>query len=166
MSPADYSLNAPLPDPVRAVARTLRSALPAGVRPRERPTLVVKRLGAGDHRALADRARTPLSALSPAEARLGGLGTFESETGPVVHLAVESPGLHAIHDRLCATFDPIPGIEGAAYVPHVTLGRGGDPDTVAAFCERSVESVEWTVDELGLWSARYREPVTSLPLGR
>lgn len=163
--PAEYSLNAPLPDAVRAVARDLRTELPPGVRPRERPTLVVKRLGTGGHRTLAERARGALAGASPCAARLDGLGTFDGGTGPVVHLTVESPGLRALHDRLCGTFDPVPGIEGDAYVAHVTLGRGGDPDAVAAFCEREVEPAEWIVETLLLWSARYREPVATIPLG-
>lgn len=160
-----YSLNAPVPERVRTLAATLRGDLPGGVRPRERPTLVVKRAGDGDHRDLAARAREALRGASPCPARTAGLGSFEAGTGPVTYLAVESPGLLALHDRLCAHFDPVPDIEGEEYVPHVTLGRGGDPDAVAAFCERPVEPVEWTVDGLQLWSGRYREPVTTVSLG-
>ncbi|WP_254536132.1 2'-5' RNA ligase family protein [Halomarina litorea] len=160
-----YSLNAPVPESVRALAARLREDLPAGVRPRERPTLVVKRVGDGDHRALADRTRAVLGDASPCPARIAGLGTFAAATGPVTYLAVESPGLRALHDRLCTSFDPVPDIEGEDYVPHVTLGRGGDPDAVRAFCERGVDPVEWTVSSLHLWSARYREPVTAIPVG-
>lgn len=161
-----YSLNAPLPPPVRRLAAALRGDLPAGVRPRERPTLVVKRVGENDSDPdrLVARAREVLGDCGPCAARIDGPGTFESPTGPVVHLTVEG-GLRRLHRRLCRGFDPIEGIEGDAYVPHVTLGRGGDPAAVAAFCERSVDRVAWIVGDLVLWSGRYREPVARLSLG-
>jgi len=162
-----YSLNAPLPPAVRRQAGELRADLPADVRPRERPTLVVKRVGEGDrdHRELAARARDVLDGVAPCAARTAGLDAFESSTGPVVHVTVESPGLRRLHERLCRAFDPVEGIEGDDYASHVTLGRGGDPAAVAAFCERSIDPVGWTVDALSLWSERYREPVAHLPLG-
>lgn len=160
-----YSLNAPLPPAVERLAAALRADFPEGVRPRERPTLVAKRIdrseGADPGRLLA-RARGALEVgdSGPVEARTDALGTFEFSTGPVVHLIVGG-GLRRLHCRLCRAFDPV---GGAAYVPHVTPGRGGDPDAVAAFCERSVDPVAWTVDRLVLRSGRYREPVAGLSL--
>jgi 2'-5' RNA ligase len=156
------SLNVPLPDHVVALARDVTDALPETVRRRHRHTLVVKRLADADVRAVRD-----VLAEAPAcEARIAGLDSFETDTGPVVYLAVESPGLVALHERLCAVVDPIDGIEGADYVPHVTVGRGGNPDEVADFLARDVPSVEWTVDALTGWNATYRERVDRFPLGR
>ncbi|MFC7156544.1 2'-5' RNA ligase family protein [Halomarina halobia] len=161
-----YSLNAPLSPAADALVADLQGDLPAGVRPRHRPTLVVKRLGGGDHRRVAARSRAALSDAPACAARVDGLGTFDGPTGPILHLVVESPGLCLLHDRLCAAFDPVAGIEGADYVPHVTLGRGGDPGAVAQFRDRDVPPVAWTVDELWLWDADRRERIGSLPLGR
>ncbi|MFC6837429.1 2'-5' RNA ligase family protein [Halomarina ordinaria] len=160
-----YSLNAPLPSRVTEVAADLRDDLPSGVRPRRRPTLVVKRLGEGDHRDLTTRCRTLLADAPACAARLAGLDAFDAPTGPVTHLVVESPGLRRLHDRLCESFDPIEGIEGTDYVPHVTLGRGGDSREVRRFCEWPVEGVEWRIDDLWLWHADYRERVSVIPLG-
>nr|WP_233265082.1 2'-5' RNA ligase family protein [Halomarina oriensis] len=161
-------MNAPIPADVETVARELQADLPEGCRPRDRLTLVVKRVGEGetDHRELAGRAREALSGASASHARLGGVGTFGDENGPVVHLRVESPDLERLHRRLCRSFDPVPDIESENYVPHVTLGRGGDAGAGTSFCEREVEPVEWQVSDLLLWSNRWREPVTSLALGR
>jgi 2'-5' RNA ligase len=162
-----YSLNAPVPPEVETIARERQADLPGGWRPRDRLTLVVKRVGEGetDHRALARRASEALSGASPCRARLGGVGTFATGNGPVAYLRVDSPALERLHRRLCRSFDVVPGIEGEDYVPHVTLGRGGDPDAVAALRDREVEPVEWTVSDLLLWSNRWREPVASIPLG-
>lgn len=156
------SLNVPLPSDVVQLARHLGSELPETVRPRNRHTLVVKRLADPDVDAIRDvLAETPAFA-----ARITGLGTFDGDTGPVVYLAVETPGLVALHERLCDAADPIDGIEGPDYVPHVTLGRGGNPDDVAGFVDRDVPATEWTVDALVGWNATYREHVDRLPLGR
>nr|WP_305794480.1 2'-5' RNA ligase family protein [Halomarina rubra] len=161
-------MNARVPRSVRTVVEALQRDLPDGCRPRDRLTLVVKRVGEDetDHRELAERARTALAGEPACNARLGRLGAFDADGTPVVHLRVESPGLRALHHRLCRAFDPVPAIEGEAYVPHVTLGRGGDWSAVEALCERDVEPVEWTVSDLLLWSNRWREPVASLALGR
>jgi 2'-5' RNA ligase len=162
-----YSLNAPVPTEVETIARERQADLPGDWRPRDRLTLVVKRVGESetDHRALADRAREALSGASPCRARLGDPGTFAAENGPVAYLRVESPGLERLHRRLCRSFEPVPEIEGEDYVPHVTLGRGGDPDVLAARRERPAEPIEWPVSYLLLWSNRWREPVASIPLG-
>ncbi|WP_254545394.1 2'-5' RNA ligase family protein [Halomarina pelagica] len=161
-----YSLNAPTSPAADALVADLQGDLPAGVRRRHRPTLVVKRLGGGDHRRVAARSRGALSDAPACAARTDGLETFHGPTGPILYLAVESPGLRLLHDRLCAAFDPVAGIEGADYVPHVTLGRGGDPGAVARLRERDVSPVEWTIDELWLWDGDHRERVESIPLGR
>lgn len=156
------SLNVPLPPNVVQLARHLTAELPGTVRPRNRHTLVVKRLADPEVEAV----RRVLAETSAFGARITGLGTFDGDTGPVVYLAVESPGLVALHERLCDAADPIAGIEGPDYVPHVTLGRGGNPSDVAAFTDRDVPATEWTVDALVGWNATYREHVDRLPLGR
>jgi len=150
-----YSLNVPLPSDVAALAGRLARDLPrAQARPRGEHTLVVKRLGRGDHAAFARleaRAREAVRGTDPFEVRVTGIDQFErAATGPspVVYLAVDSPELLALHDRLCREFDPVDGIEGEAYVPHVTVARGGDPAAARRLAERSVSTVKWSVEEL------------------
>lgn len=172
-----FSLNVPLPPAVSRLAAEHAPAL-AGfdVRPERERTLVCKRLGspAPDEvpgietrvqRALAD------ARVAPFEARIREFGVFEappSGPAPVIHLAVESPGLRAVHDRLCEEFAPAPGVEGDDYAPHVTLARGSDdplrtPD-VASLAGCEVGPVSWTVDELVLYDARHHERVRGLSL--
>lgn len=167
-----YSLNAPVPSAVARLAGDLARDLPAAT-PRERGThtLVVKRLGGGDHETFAHlsaRARDAVAGAPACRARVDGLGVFPDPplgTGPVVYLRVESPGLHALHERLCAAIDPVEDIEGEGYTPHVTVARGGDPDAARALTERSVDPVEWAVEELVFWDAErnQRAGTVSLP---
>ncbi|UIO99719.1 2'-5' RNA ligase family protein [Halobaculum sp. CBA1158] len=77
--------------------------------------------------------------------------------------------LRAVHDRLVREFGSVAGLEGADYVPHVTLARGwdghGDPGAaVDRLRDREVESVRWTVDELGVWTREYEEIAARVPL--
>lgn len=160
-----YSVNVPLPDPLVDLATRLRGAVPEGTRPRRRLALVLKRLPDRAYPDLARETRTTLDGTPACAARLDGLDAFEAATGPVVHLRVESPGLHLLHERLCGRFDPVPDVEGADYVPHVTLGRGGDERAVARFCEREVEPLEWAVEAVTLYDAAHREPVETIALG-
>ena len=153
------SLNVPLPGRVLASVEAARPALDGFASVRERPTLVVKRFGAVD-RAEADRieseARLVLADARPVEARVIGVGTFEEPPagpGPVGYLAVDSPGLEALHGRLVEAFGAVPGLEGDDYVPHVTLARGGDPRAVEALADLDVEPVSWTVRELRFFDA-------------
>ena len=127
-----YSLNVPLPGEVSALAADLARDLPgARARARKERTLVVKRLGRGDRsefRRLAARTREALAGQPCFEARVAGVDLFEEAVAgpsPVVYLAVESRGLVALHRRLVEVFDPVEGIEGEGYVPHVTVARGG-----------------------------------------
>lgn len=158
-----YSLNVPVPGHVARLAAGLAAdCRTADVRTRH--TLVVKRLGEGDHRRLAERVRRALSGTAAFPARATGLDAFEqpaSGPAPVVYLAIESAGVRALHDRLCEAFDPVPGLEGDDYVPHVTVARGGDAREVlgAAF-----EPVAWTVDRLVVWDGTYDEPVADVSL--
>jgi 2'-5' RNA ligase len=159
LPPVVYSLNVPVPGQVSALASRLARELPAArARTRADHTLVLKRLGAGDDTfaRLAARAREALSGAPAVEARVTGIDYFAqaaSGPSPVIYLAVESPGLVALHHRLAAPFDPVGGIEGDAYVPHVTVARGGPVDAARRLADRAVDPVEWTVTSLVFWDA-------------
>ena len=168
--PLRRSLNVPVPGRVAALSGDLRPALAAFDRVKERHTLVVKRLsqsGPGpdwtDPAGLETRVREALAGAPAFEARVSEIGAFREPVagpGPVVYLAVESPGLHDVHRRLCAAFEPVPELEGEEYVPHVTLARGGGEaaeEAVGRLLETDIEPVTWTVGELVFWDARYGE---------
>jgi len=134
---------------------------------------VVKRLGNGDHTAYArieGRARDALRGTEPFGIRVTGVEQFETATtgpSPVVYLAVESPALRELHERLCAEFDVVAGMEGPGeYVPHVTIARGGDPGAADRLVDREIDPIEWTVEELVFFDAKRRQSVSrvSLPL--
>ena len=168
-----YSLNVPLPSSVTRLAGRLSRDLPrAQARARGEHTLVLKRLGSGDHAAfarLAARARETLQGTDPLTVRVTGVGQFErAATGPspVVYLAVESPELRALHRRLCGAFDAVEGMEGEDYVPHVTIARGGDPAAARRLTDRAIEPVEWTAEELVCYDSERGEAARrfALPL--
>lgn len=161
--PIRRSLNVPVPGRVAALASDLRPALEPFDTVRERHTLVVKRLGDAERSGLGKRVRRALSGTPAFEARVAEIGAFEKPAAgpaPVVYFTVESPGLHEVHARLCEAFDAVPGIEGDAYVPHVTLARGGGSDAIEAverLLTTEIESVTWTVNELVFWDVQYDE---------
>jgi 2'-5' RNA ligase len=162
-----YSVNAPVPPAVHRLAADLAPSLVGFDRVREDLSLIVKRLGDHDAAAVpavADRVRRALAGAPAVEARVAEVAAFrEPPAGPapVIYLAVESPGLHDLHGRLCDAFDPVPGIEGEGYTPHVTIARGaGDGpgrDPAADLVGRAVGPATWTVDELRLYDARRGE---------
>ncbi|WP_435123850.1 2'-5' RNA ligase family protein [Halobaculum sp. D14] len=143
--------------------------------------------------ALRETLRPVLRDTDPFPARVDGLDVLAAPSGDaVVSLSVDSPGLVRLHRRLAAEFGAVDRVEGDAYLPHVTLARGwsgpgnengdgsrngdgsenGSADAslraVTARLRGRIESavpVEWTVDELGLWSREYREFVWREPLG-
>jgi len=167
-----YSVNVPVPSAVARLAGDLSRELPAA-RARERGThtLVCKRLGDGTgdggYHRLEARVREAVSGTPPFRARVTGVEQFATavtDPSPVVYLAVESPGLVALHERLCDAFDPVADLEGDDYVPHVTIARGGSPERAAALCETDVDPVEWTVTELSVRSARHDRSVTTVSL--
>jgi 2'-5' RNA ligase len=166
-----FSLNVSTPGSVARVAADLHPALvAAGVdRFRDRHSLVVKRFeGEESLPRLRERLRTALAGAPAFEVRVAGVDTFETPPrgpGPVVYLAVESPGLAALHDRLVDRFGAVAGLEGDDYTPHVTLGRGGtfDAGTLADLSSR-VDPVTWTVSELVVYDSRHREAAARLPL--
>jgi 2'-5' RNA ligase len=157
-----YSLNAPVPAEISRLARGLASNC-FDATPRDRHTLVVKRLGGGEPRSLASEVRSRIVGTEPFSARITGVETFENPaTGraPVAYLRVESPGIEHLHRRLCERFDPAEGIEADDYVPHVTIARGGDAGRLAG----QEITREWTVDSLVVWSTEYREPAERIAL--
>jgi 2'-5' RNA ligase len=171
-----YSLNVPVPGRVERLAADLLPDLSPFDRVRDRHTLVCKRFEAdedGYHR-LRERLRGALSPAPAFEATVTGIDAFETPThgpGPVVYLAVESPGLHALHARLVETFGVVDDdLEGEAYVPHVTLARGGDAAAVGDALDRlratDLDPVTWTVSELDLWSRARREAAWTVSLPR
>ena len=166
-----FSLNVPVPGAIERLAADRHPELYGFDAVREAHTLVVKRLGSpgpGEFATVEKRARRAIAGTPPFEARVASIDAFDrpaSGTGPVVYLAVESPGLEALHARLADAFEPVPGVEGPAYVPHVTLARGGDPEAVARLRDREFDPVTWTVDALEFYDARHgeRTGVVSLP---
>lgn len=166
-----YSLNVPVPSSVGRLASDLARELPrARERERGTRTLVCKRLGdggaAGPDR-LAARVREALAGTAPFAAAVDGIDIFESPTtgsGPVVYLAIESPGLRALHERLCDHFEPVEHLEGDGYVPHVTIARGGSAEAARRMTERDVERVTFEVTDLELWDAQRMLPTTQFSL--
>ena len=168
-----FSLNVPVPGRVERLASDLHPALTSFDSIRERHSLVVKRFDttldadADSLPRLRERLRGTLRGVDPFEIRTDGIDAFEVPTkgpGPVVYLAIESPGLFDLHDRLCAEFGTVPKMEGEEYTPHVTLARGGRIDDARALVERDIEAVRWTVDEVRVWDGRYREDAARIPL--
>jgi hypothetical protein len=177
-----YGLNVPVPGEVKRVAADLLPRLVAFERVRKDHALLAKRFEsvgpAGGERnrqanqelaTLRERVRPVLADASAFDARVTGLGCFETPVrgpGPIVYLAVESPGLDRLHRRLVEEFGAVSGLEGEAYTPHVTLARGGAPATARELVdETAIEPVEWTVSELRFFDPRRRETVgrVSLP---
>jgi 2'-5' RNA ligase len=171
-----YSLNVPVPGSVERLAADLLPDLTAFDRVRDRHTLVCKRFEAdeADYHRLRERLRVALSPAPAFEATVTGVDAFETPVhgaGPVVYLAVESPGLYDLHSRLVEAFGAVDDdLEGEGYVPHVTLARGGDAAAVGDALDRlraaDVDPVTWTVSELDLWSRARREAVWSASLPR
>jgi len=165
-----YSLNVPVPGSVGALAGDLGRRLPgARIRQRGERTLVCKRLGTDRDRyhAVEARVRDALSGTAPFAARVTGVDLFEEATtgtSPVVYLAVDSPELERLHRRLCDVFDPVDGIEGEDYTPHVTVARGGDLSRARELAATAVDPVEWSVSALEVWDAERARSVTTVSL--
>ena len=162
----------PIPGSVERLAADLHPRLVAFDRIRDRHGIVCKRFETDesgyDH--LRERLRVALSPTPAFEVRVTGIDAFETPVrgpGPVVYLAVESPGLVDLHRRLVEAFGAVDGeLEGEGYVPHVTLARGGDADAVARLRDADIEPITWTVSELQLWSQTRREAAWTVSLPR
>ena len=163
-----YSVNVPVPGRVRQLADELYPELIGFDSIREEHSCLLKRLGDADHVAqLQHRTHRALEGAPAVEARITGIDYFEEPplgSAPVVYLAVESPGLEALHADLAETFDTVEGLEGADYVPHVTLARGGDAAAAARLADREIDPVTWTVSELEFWDGAYKLPVSRVSL--
>ncbi|SDC98263.1 2'-5' RNA ligase family protein [Natrinema hispanicum] len=163
-----YSVNVPVPGRVRQLADRLYPELVGFETVREDHSCLLKRLGEADHVAqLQHRAHRALEGAPAVEAEITGIDYFADPplgSAPVVYLAVESPGLEAIHADLTEAFDVVEGLEGTDYVPHVTLARGGDIETAKRLADREIEPVRWTVSELEFWDGTYKLPVSRVSL--
>lgn len=163
-----YSVNVPVPGRVRRLADELYPDLVGFETVREEHSCLLKRLGDADHVAqLQHRTHRALEGAPAVEARISGIDYFEDPplgSAPVVYLAVESPGLEALHADLAETFEAVEGLEGTDYVPHVTLARGGDAATAARLADREIEPVTWTVSELEFWDGTSKLPVSRVSL--
>jgi len=168
-----FSVNVPVPPALRRLADDLAPELAAYEHVRDEFTLVLKRLGDPDSfNATEQRVREALAGAPAFEARVSELGAFRTPPvgpAPVLYLAVESPGIEQLHGRLCERFDPVPGMEGEAYVPHVTLARGIDAgplnrDPTSKLVGRSVGPVTWDVTELRVRDGIYGETTARIPL--
>lgn len=152
------SLNVPVPGSIRKHVDALRPLLSDG---RRDHTLVLKRLGGESHPARTrKRVRRALSGQPPFAVQLTGIGCFEEPASgetPVVYLAVESAPLLRLHEELCDVVDPVPGLEGSAYVPHITIGRATESDAIERVRAQAPDPEPWTVSELLFWDARHEE---------
>ena len=157
------SLNVPVPGRVRRLAADRRPELAVFDSVREDPSLVCKRF----EQPPGKRALAEALAGTPAfEATVTEIDFFAEPTsgpGPVLYLAVESPGLYDLHRRLVERFGAVPELEGDDYTPHVTLARGGtiaDAERLAG----PIAPVSWTVSRLFAWNAQFRVPEREIPL--
>ncbi|OYR55557.1 2'-5' RNA ligase family protein [Halorubrum halodurans] len=180
-----FSLNVPLPPAVGRLADDLQPKLSGFDRVRDRHTLVCKRFGVDDVsvgidgddppprpaalETLRDRLRRPLAGTSPFAVEVAGIDAFDSPaagSGPVVYLGVESEALVRLHRRLCAVFGAVDGIEGDAYVPHVTLARGGGVADVKRMVDAvgEFDPIRWRVHALDLYDPEFREVAATIEL--
>lgn len=166
-----YSLNVPVPTAVADQRDELEPRLEPFSTVRDSLTLVVKRFGDRSPEAMEALQRRIAGLLAkwpPVEARISHIDAFESPAGgpaPVVYLAVESPGLEALHTDLVDRFGTAdPQIEGHNYVPHVTLARGGPMAALADITGPLDVPIEWSIESLELWSVQYSQPVTEFTL--
>jgi hypothetical protein len=166
------SLNLPIPGEVKRLANDLHPSLTQFDNVRDEHTLVVKRIDSHqwrrDPHRVRERLRQVIDRTGPFEVRVAGIDFFADPpagTAPVVYLAIESPGLHQLHGRLCREFDAVEGIEGEAYTPHVTLARGGHIEDAEQMALEPVEPITWTANEVMVWDRRYREAADWYKLG-
>ncbi len=168
-----FSVNVPVPPAVQRLAADLAPELTAYDSVRDEFTLVLKRLGDPDSfPATEQRVREALRSAPAFEARVAELNAFRNPPvgpAPVLYFAVESPGIEQLHRTLCEQFDPVAGMEGADYVPHVTVARGVESgpltnDPTDSLVRREVGPVTWDVTELEVRDGIYGETTTRISL--
>ncbi len=163
-----YSINAAVPGRVRALAGSLRPALAAFDSVRDHHSILIKRLG--DEQAFASqvkRIRRVISGTQPIQVAVTGIDYFVDPPrgpGPVVYLALDSPGLDKLHAQLIEEFGARPALEGDAYTMHITLARNGDLAAAKRLAERSIDRIDWTITELRLWDASRNRTVSTVSL--
>ncbi len=167
-----YSLNAECPEEISDISDRYEHLLAPFERIREDHTLLVKRFHRRSPRTIEEielELERRLTYWAPIPARVDGFGAFVDPpggVGPVIYLTVKSPGLIELHRELVDIFGTVvETIEGDHYVPHVTVARGGERTAIRPLTEKSIESVDWLIDELVLWDARYDQPVRRYTLG-
>jgi 2'-5' RNA ligase len=119
--------------------------------------------------------------IAPFEIRTKGLATFEGPW-PVVYVPVKKDSfLRALHARVwnaCLPYarEPVPYYRPAAWIPHITLAHGDEPDAVPLSGDRvravlgmlDSKDFEWTisVDNITLvWDdGKVQRPVRMFPL--
>jgi hypothetical protein len=119
--------------------------------------------------ALRDDLHPLLAGTDPFPVAVTGIDVFDapaSGSGPVLYLAVESDALVRVHRRLCAAYGAVEGIEGEDYTPHVTVARGGNPESgvVADLVSAEFEPIRWRVHALDLYDPEYREVAATIEL--
>ncbi len=163
-----YSVNAAVPGRVSALAADLRPALSAFASIRREHSILIKRLGdTATFQRQSKRIRRELAGTQPIDVTVTGIEYFADPPrgpGPVVYLALDSPGLDRLHGRLVEAFGAETDLEGEAYTMHITLARDGPLEAAERLSDRSIESVSWTITELLLWDAAQARAVGTIPL--
>lgn len=168
-----YSLNAPVPEEVIGVCERYRDRLERFENTVDEHSLLAKRFhrrSPGEIEQLGMELDERLARWSPIPARIDGFDVFVDPPvgrGPVVYLTVMSPGLVSLHRELVDTYGTvISSIEGDGYVPHVTVARGGSRTAIAAITDVAFDPIDWSIDQLVLWDARYGQTIRSFELMR
>lgn len=166
-----YSLNVEAPPAAYKIQSDYADILERFEVQRETLTLLLKRFGPrslADLSTLEDSIEDVLRSWGPIQARIDRFDVFAdpiSDTGPVIYLSVESPGVNALHRELVGAFGVADDrLEGDAYTPHITLARRGDRTDIAALTGTTLEPIDWTIETVQLWDATYDESITTYSL--
>ena len=166
-----FSLNAPVPGAVSALAWELRSQFTPFDVLRDEHSLVIKRLTARDGASFHEESkevRAAVSGTAPFEVAITGIDWFSNPPAgpaPVIYFDVESPALFELHMQLVDALGAVSDIEGEPYQPHVTVARGGgDAELLERLREIQFEPVHWSVDRLIFWDTKRELPVGEISL--
>lgn len=164
------SVNVPIGGEVKRVISELHPELVSFDQVRDRHTLLCKRFdrdAVGSIDQLENELRMTLRGTQPFGVQIDGIGTFlepVSGSAPVVYLTVKSAELTRVHLALTDAFESVPGLEGTAYVPHITIARGGSEEAAKALANRDIGPISWTVNEIWLWDGKFGERIRSISL--